>query len=85
MSNKLFIGNLSWAIDSQQLEEIFSAIGEVTDAFVLTDRETGRSRGFGFVTFANEEDAQRAIDEMNEKEVDGRAIVVNVAKAKREF
>lgn len=83
MSNKLFIGNLSWAIDSRQLEELFSPFGEVTDAFVLTDRETKRSRGFGFVTFASQEDAERAIEEMNNKEVDGRALVVNVAKAKQ--
>ncbi len=82
---KLFIGNLSWGIDSRQLEALFSAYGEISDAFVLTDRDTGRSRGFGFVTFASSDDASRAIEEMNGKDVDGREIVVNEAKPKREF
>lgn len=85
MSTKLFIGNLSWAIDSRQLEEMFSSFGVVTDSFVMTDRETGRSRGFGFVTFESSEDAEAAIKELDGKDVDGRAIVVNVAKPKREF
>lgn len=84
MSNKLFIGNLPWSIDTAGLEEIFAAYGTVTDAFVMTDRESGRSRGFGFVTFETEEEANAAIEAMDGKEVDGREIVVNVAKAKKE-
>lgn len=80
MSNKLFVGNLSWGIDTAKLEEIFAPFGTVTDAIVLTDRETGRSRGFGFVTFESAEEAEKAIAELNETEVEGRNIVVNVAK-----
>jgi RNA recognition motif-containing protein len=81
--NKLFVGNLPWSATTDSLREMFSQYGEVTDAFIPTDRETGRSRGFGFVTFANEADAQKAL-EMDGKEVDGRAIKVNLAKAKEE-
>lgn len=84
MSTKLFVGNLPWSIDSDALRELFSAIGPITDSFVLTDRETGRSRGFGFVTFESEEDAQRAIEEFNEKEIEGRQLVVNLAKPREE-
>ncbi len=84
MSNKLFIGNLSWGVDSEALKEHFSQYGTVTDAFVMTDRETGRSRGFGFVTFENEEEAQAAITAMDGKELDGREIVVNVAKPRED-
>lgn len=80
MSKKLFVGNLSWGIDNAQLEELFSSIGPIEDAFILKDRETKRSRGFGFVTFESDEDAERAIAELDGKEVDGRNIVVNVAK-----
>lgn len=80
MSNKLFIGNLPWSIDSARLEEIFSAAGTITDAVVMTDRDTGRSRGFGFVTFETDEEAAAAIEMFNGKEVDGRELTVNVAK-----
>ncbi len=81
--NKLFIGSLPWAIDSNGLKELFSQYGEITEAVVITDRQTGRSKGFGFVTFANEADAQKAL-EMDKKEVEGRAIVVNVARPREE-
>ena len=77
--NKLFVGSLPWAIDSEALRELFAQYGEITEAVVITDRESGRSKGFGFVTFANEEDAQKAL-EMDGKEVEGRKIVVNVSK-----
>lgn len=83
-NNRLFVGNLPWSVTSQSLKELFEKFGEVTDAVVITDRATGRSRGFGFVTFAKAEDATKAKDEMNNKEVDGRAIVVSVAKKREE-
>ena len=65
MSNKLFVGGLAWATDSEGLREAFAQYGEVVEAKVITDRETGRSRGFGFVTFANADEAAKA------KELDG--------------
>ena len=77
--NKLFVGSLPWSITSDQLRELFATYGEITDAVVISDRDTGRSKGFGFVTFATEESAQKAL-EMDGKEVEGRTIVVNVAK-----
>jgi len=77
--NKLFIGSLPWSVTSDQLRELFASYGEITDAVVISDRDTGRSKGFGFVTFATEESAQKAL-EMDGKEVEGRTIVVNVAK-----
>jgi|SRR3989338_2616493 len=81
---KLYVGNLPWSIDDQGLKDLFSALGEVTEAVVIKDKYTGRSKGFGFVTFANEADAEKAVTEMAEKEVDGRKIVVNVAKPREE-
>lgn len=77
--NKLFVGSLPWSINSDSLRNLFSQYGEIVDAVVITDRDTGRSKGFGFVTFKNEEDANKAL-EMGGKEVEGRAIVVNIAK-----
>ena len=82
--NKLFVGNLPWGVTSDSLREMFVAYGEITDAVIITDRYTGRSKGFGFVTFANEEDAQKAIAEMADKEMEGRKMVVNVAKPREE-
>lgn len=81
--NKLFVGSLPWSINGDSLKELFSQYGEITEAIVITDRQTGRSKGFGFVTFANEESAQKAL-EMSGKEVEGRPIVVNVAKPREE-
>jgi RNA recognition motif-containing protein len=83
-NKKLFIGNLPWSITSDSLRDLFSQVGEVVEAMVITDRMSGRSKGFGFVTFATEEAAQAAIQQMNEKEVDGRKIIVNVARPKEE-
>ena len=80
MSKKLFVGGLSWGTDSDGLRTAFEQFGEVTDSAVISDRETGRSRGFGFVTFANNSDADNAIEGMNGKELDGRALNVNEAK-----
>jgi RNA recognition motif-containing protein len=80
---KLFVGSLSWNTSDQELENAFSAFGEVTEAKVITDRNTGRSRGFGFVSFEQDEAADKALQEMNNTELDGRTITVNVAHDKR--
>ena len=80
MDKKLYVGNLSYNVDDRQLEEAFTAAGSVASAKVITDRETGRSRGFGFVEMANEEDHQKAIDTMNGHELDGRPLKVNEAR-----
>ena len=82
MSKKLFVGGLSWGTTDEGLHGAFSRFGEIAEAKVITDRETGRSRGFGFVTFANDESAASAISEMNGTELDGRTIKVNEAEDK---
>lgn len=79
--NKLFIGSLPWAITSDSLKELFAKYGDITEAIVITDRATGRSKGFGFVTFATAEAAQAAL-EMDKQQVEGRPIVVSMAKPK---
>ncbi len=83
-NKKLFVGNLPWGITNDSLRELFASVGEVVEAMVITDRMSGRSKGFGFVTFATEEAAQAAIQQLNEKEVEGRKIIVNVARPKEE-
>lgn len=83
MSKKLFVGSLSWNTDDHGLREAFAPFGEITEAKVITDRDSGRSRGFGFVTFTDDEAADKAIAAMNETELDGRTIKVNVAQDKR--
>ncbi|MFT7183761.1 MAG: RNA recognition motif-containing protein [Oceanicoccus sp.] len=85
MSKKLYIGNLSWGVATEDLRTAFEQYGEIEDAIVMTDRETGRSRGFGFVTFTNAEDAEAAVEAMHETELDGRPLTVNEARPKREF
>ncbi len=82
LESKLFVGNLAWSITSEELGEAFAEIGEVLSASVITDRQTGRSRGFGFVEMATHELAEKAVKEMNGKELSGRAIVVNIARPK---
>jgi hypothetical protein len=76
---RLFVGGLGSAINEQELREAFGAFGAVTDAAILKDRGTGESRGFGFVTMANRKDANRAIEELNGSELNGRRLAVNVA------
>ncbi|MDG0867920.1 RNA-binding protein [Candidatus Lucifugimonas marina] len=80
MGKKLFVGSLAWATDSSGLRAAFERFGEIEEAQVISDRETGRSRGFGFVTFTEEGVTQNAISEMNGAELDGRPIVVNEAR-----
>jgi len=87
MKNKLYVGNLSYDVTDDKLKDHFSQAGSVVSATVITDRDSGRSKGFGFVEFGNEEEAQKAIEMFNEQEFEGRNIVVNDArpKAPREF
>lgn len=80
---KLFVGGLSWDTDDQGLRSAFERFGNVTDAKVISDRDTGRSRGFGFVTLDDTDSATRAIEEMNGSQLDGRTLNVNQAQDKR--
>ena len=80
MSMKLYVGNLSFNTSNSELEELFAAIGSVESATVVEDRETGRSRGFGFVEMASKEDGEKAIAELNGTEFAGRELKVNEAK-----
>jgi len=84
MSNKLFVGNLSFNTTENDLNDAFAAHGTVTEANLMMDRETGRPRGFGFVTMSSAEEAQKAIEALNGKDMDGRALTVNVAKPREE-
>ncbi|HMT09538.1 MAG TPA: RNA-binding protein [Pyrinomonadaceae bacterium] len=77
---KIYVGNLSFGTTNQDLNDLFGAIGTVESANVIEDRETGRSRGFGFVEMASQADGEAAIAELNGKEVDGRTLKVNEAK-----
>ncbi len=83
MNQRLFVGNLAFQTTEEDLRSAFAAHGTVVDAKIITDRETGRSRGFGFLTMGTDEEAQRAIEAMNDAEVDGRALRVNVAEERR--
>ena len=84
MGTKLFIGSLSWGTTSEALREAFEKAGTVQDAVVISDRMSGRSKGFGFVEMSTEEEATAAIEMWNEKEMDGRKIIVNEARPKEE-
>lgn len=80
MSTKLYVGNLAFQTTSQELQELFASAGTVESAAVVEDRDTGRSRGFGFVEMSTKEEATSAIDQFNGKELGGRALKVNEAK-----
>ena len=85
MNNKLYVGNLSYSTTAQTLGEAFGADGrQVSDVHVMMDRVTGRPRGFAFVTMATDEDAQKAIEALDGKNVDGRPVRVNVAQPREE-
>src|SRR5258706_12997552 len=84
MSNKLFVGNLSFNTTENDLNDAFAAHGTVTETNLMMDRTTGRPRGFGFVTMSTPEEAQKAIEALNGKDMDGRALTVNVAKPREE-
>lgn len=80
----IYVGNVSYSTDDGRLEELFSSFGEVASARVIKDRETGRSKGFGFVEMTNDDEANAAIEGLNEKEVDGRTLRVNEARPREE-
>ena len=80
MSKKIYVGNLPFSVTLDRLKELFSSYGQIEDAIVMTNKFTGRSRGFGFVTFANDSDADKALAEMNNKNVEGRELKVNEAR-----
>jgi RNA recognition motif-containing protein len=84
MSSKLFVGNLSFNTTENDLQDAFAAFGTVTEANLMMDRTTNRPRGFGFVTMSSAEEAQKAIDGLNGKELDGRALTVNIARPREE-
>jgi len=82
MSKRLFIGSVAWATTSDSLKKHFEQVGAVEEANILTDKMTGRSRGFGFVTMSNDADADTAVSKLNGSELDGRKIVVSEARPK---
>jgi cold-inducible RNA-binding protein len=84
MATNLFVGSLAYAVNDDQLRDFFATIGPVASAKVIVDRDNNRSKGFGFVEMENEEDAKKAIDELNGKELEGRAITVNEARPREE-
>jgi RNA recognition motif-containing protein len=84
MSTKLFVGNLDFKVTENDLQDAFAAHGTVVEANLATDRATGRPRGFGFVTMSTPEEAQKAIDALNGKDLGGRALTVNIARPREE-
>jgi len=78
----IYVGNLSYTLDKEELKNVFAQFGEVTSATITTDRETGKSRGFGFVQMPNAAEAEKAIQELDQSDVFGRRLVVNQAKPK---
>jgi RNA recognition motif-containing protein len=84
MGKKLYVGNLSYNVNGSDLEELFGTHGTVQSAQVIMDRDTGRSKGFGFVEMGSDQEAQAAISALNGKEVDGRALTVNEARPREE-
>lgn len=84
MNNKLYVGNLSFHLTSDDLQEYFTQAGTVESAKVIEDRDTGRSRGFGFVEMSTEEEAQAAIEQFNGEDFEGRNIVVNQARPRED-
>jgi len=84
MNNKLFVGNLSFNTTENALNDAFAAFGSVTEATIMMDRMTNRPRGFGFVTMSSDAEAQAAVEGLNGKELDGRALTVNIARPREE-
>ncbi|MBW6442687.1 RNA-binding protein [Patescibacteria group bacterium] len=83
MDKRIYVGNLPWSVTKVKLEELFSPYGKIEDALVMANKYTGRSRGFGFVTYKSESEAEKAIKEMQGKEVEGRKLVVKEARPPR--
>ena len=84
MNNKLFVGNLSFNTTENDLQDAFAPHGTVVESNLITDRTTGRARGFAFVTMSTEEEAQNAVSALNGKSIDGRAVVVNIARPRED-
>src|SRR5918995_2846803 len=84
MGKKLYVGNLSYSVDSSELEQLFGQHGQVVSAQIINDRDTGRSKGFGFVEMANDDEAQAAIAALNGQDHGGRPLTVNEAKPREE-
>ena len=84
MATNLFVGNLPYSMDSAKLEELFAQAGAVASAKVISDKYSGRSRGFGFVEMASDEEAKKAVEMFNGKDVDGRPLVVNEARPRED-
>lgn len=84
MSKKLFIGNIEWGVTDADLEKLFSEYGAVEEAVIIKDKFSGRSKGFGFVTFTNDEDADKAIAGLHDHDLGGRKIAVNEARPPKE-
>jgi cold-inducible RNA-binding protein len=80
MESKLFVGNLSWEVTAEDLKALFAGAGTVVDAAVISDKMTGRSRGFGFVTMSSDEEAKKSIEMFNQADLKGRKINVNIAR-----
>lgn len=80
----IYVSNLSYSTDAESLQQLFSEYGEVTSANIITDRETGRSRGFGFIEMTNDDEAQKAIEELHEANFEGKTINVSVARPRTE-
>jgi RNA recognition motif-containing protein len=80
MSKKLFVGSLDWGTTEEELQQLFTQFGEIEEAIIIKDKFSGKSKGFGFVTFKNDEDAQKAVEALDGSEQKGRKIVVNVAR-----
>lgn len=84
MGKRIYVGNLPWSVTKKKLEELFSSFGEIEDALVIANKFTGRSRGFGFVTFKKDESAAEAIGKMDRRDVEGRNLVVKEARPMEE-
>jgi cold-inducible RNA-binding protein len=84
MATKLFVGSLPWAVDDAQLQQLFADFGQVLTAKVIVDRDTNRSKGYGFVEFENDDEAKAAIEKLNGSDVQGRPIVVNEARPRED-
>ena len=84
MESKLYVGNLSYNVSEDDLRELFSQAGEIKDVQIITDRDTRRSKGFGFVEFNTQADAEKAIQMFNEHELDGRRLTVNIARPRED-
>ena len=84
MATKLFVGSLAWAVDDDKLRDFFATAGTVVSANVIKDRDSGRSKGFGFVEMSSDEEAKAAVDQLNGKDLEGRAVNVSEARPRED-